>query len=247
MFNEKDKYDESKLIKRNTKENKIENFNLNLKDLNIFRELRSLIYYYDAPVLTLNNLAQSLLCKEINKRKIKVVLNGTGSDEVFAGYYDHYRHYLMDLKNNNKNEFHKNYKIFQEKIKPIIKNDLLLNLDKKFTYSRLNFIKNYNFLFKNKPIKHDLSKKILFKSRLKTTLIRQLKESLYPELYFEDLNSMKYSVESRTPFLDRKFVETLFQFDEKYFMKNGYSKYLLRKIMKGILPNKILNKRKNRI
>ena len=59
---------------------------------------------------------------------------------------------------------------------------------------------------------------------------------------------MKYSVESRTPFLDRKFVETLFQFDEKYFMKNGYSKYLLRKIMKGILPNKILNKRKkNRI
>tara|TARA_E500000178_G_C17022371_1_gene756262 strand:+ start:1049 stop:2866 length:1818 start_codon:yes stop_codon:yes gene_type:complete len=244
VFNEKDKYDESKLIKKNTKENKIKNFNLNLKDFNIFKELRSLINYYDAPVLTLNNLAQSLLCKEINKSKIKVVLNGTGSDEVFAGYYDHYRHYLMDLKNNHKNEFHKNYKIFRKKVKPIIKNDLLLNIDKKFAYSRLNIIKNYNFLLKNKPIKYYLSKKILFKSRLKTTLFRQLKESLYPELYFEDLNSMKYSVESRTPFLDRNFVETLFQLDTKYFMKNGYSKYLLRKIMQGILPNKILDERK---
>lgn len=244
VFNEKDKYDESKLIKKNAKENKIKNFGLNLKNLNIFKELRSLVNYYDAPVLTLNNLAQSLLCKEMQKKKIKVVLNGTGSDEFFAGYYDHYRHYLMDLKNSDKNEFHKNYKIFQKKIKPIIKNNLLHNFDEKFSYSRLNLIRNYNFLLKNKPIKLNFSNKILFKSRLKTTLFRQLREILYPELYYEDLNSMKYSVESRTPFLDRKLIETLFQFDIKYFMKNGYSKYLLRKIMKGILPNKVLNNRK---
>ena len=150
----------------------------------------------------------------------------------------------MDLKNSDKNEFHKNYKIFQKKIKPIIKNNLLHNFDEKFSYSRLNLIRNYNFLLKNKPIKLNFSNKILFKSRLKTTLFRQLREILYPELYYEDLNSMKYSVESRTPFLDRKLIETLFQFDIKYFMKNGYSKYLLRKIMKGILPNKVLNNRK---
>ncbi len=75
-------------------------------------------------------------------------------------------------------------------------------------------------------------------------MINQIPQRLYPILYMDDLNSMMNSIENRTPFLDKNLIEFLFSLPSNIFIKNGYSKYLLRKSMKNILNNKIRNLRR---
>ena len=61
----------------------------------------------------------------------------------------------------------------------------------------------------------------------------------------DDLNSMNYSIENRSPYLDKNLVEFVFSLPPSYLIKNGYSKYLLREAFKGILNKKIrLDKKK---
>lgn len=56
-------------------------------------------------------------------------------------------------------------------------------------------------------------------------------------LRYEDRNSMRFSVESRTPFADDlPLIELLFRIPASYKIHAGRSKYLLRQAMQGILP-----------
>ena len=59
-------------------------------------------------------------------------------------------------------------------------------------------------------------------------------------LHDEDLNSMKCSIENRSPFINKELFEFLFSINPKFYIKNGYKKYILRKSMEGIVHSKIL-------
>jgi asparagine synthase (glutamine-hydrolysing) len=50
---------------------------------------------------------------------------------------------------------------------------------------------------------------------------------------------MAFSIESRVPFLDYRLVEFVFSIPTIYKINKGWTKYILRKSMKGILPEKI--------
>lgn len=56
---------------------------------------------------------------------------------------------------------------------------------------------------------------------------------------WEDRNSMCFSLEARTPFLDYRFVERALATSGELKIKNGMTKHLLRASMKDILPEKI--------
>jgi len=58
-------------------------------------------------------------------------------------------------------------------------------------------------------------------------------------LKYEDRNSMAFSTEGRVPFLDYRLVEFLFSLPSHLKMKNGFSKYILREGMKGVIPDSI--------
>ena len=61
---------------------------------------------------------------------------------------------------------------------------------------------------------------------------------------WEDRCSMAFSVESRTPFSDDiKLIEYLFSIPSTYKIHNGWSKYLLRTAMNGVLPDAIKNRK----
>jgi asparagine synthase (glutamine-hydrolysing) len=60
----------------------------------------------------------------------------------------------------------------------------------------------------------------------------------------DDLNSMEFSIENRSPFLSKKLIEYTMGINEKNYIRDGYSKYLLRESMRGIIDDNI---RLNRI
>jgi asparagine synthase (glutamine-hydrolysing) len=59
-----------------------------------------------------------------------------------------------------------------------------------------------------------------------------------------DKMSMGVSIECRVPFLDHKFVEFVMSIPEKLKTKNNDSKYLLKNAIRGLVPNEIIDRKK---
>ena len=60
----------------------------------------------------------------------------------------------------------------------------------------------------------------------------------------DDLNSMYYSIENRSPFLSKKLVQYSLNINNSFYIKNGYSKFILRQALKGILNKVRLDRKK---
>ena len=59
-----------------------------------------------------------------------------------------------------------------------------------------------------------------------------------------DRNSMRFSVESRVPFLTLDIVSLLLSLPEDYLIsRNGETKHIFRAAMRGIVPDEILDRR----
>ena len=71
-------------------------------------------------------------------------------------------------------------------------------------------------------------------------MLNELSEEVVPVILFsDDLNSMMYSIENRSPFLDKDLVEFLFSIETKFLIRDGFQKFLLRNCSKKLLPKKI--------
>ncbi len=81
---------------------------------------------------------------------------------------------------------------------------------------------------------------------LKNRLVNQLmNETLPVPLKEDDLNSMYHSIENRSPFLDSHLFQECLNMPTEYYIQNNMAKSPLRKILEGIVSDKIiLNPRK---
>lgn len=237
------KYDESLLIQKTLKDTGAKKNFLYVENISFFKEIDKITKYFSSPVLTINYLLYSLMLREVSKKGYKVILSGNGADEIFGGYYDHYIYHLLDLKKNSQ-MFKINHLNWKKHVLSIIRNPKYRMIKKPKNNELISVNDNFSkFIKKEKNLKINSEKKS--KSNLKNALMFQLQERLRPSLYQEDLNSMMYSVENRSPFLDRNLIEKVFSIPSKYFISNGYAKYLLRTSLKGILNSKVLfNRRK---
>ena len=59
-------------------------------------------------------------------------------------------------------------------------------------------------------------------------------------LRYEDKNSMAHSIETRLPFLDYRVLETALSLPNHFKIKEGWSKWILRKAMQGMMPDTIV-------
>ena len=239
------KYNERHLIEKTLEDTGAKKNFLFTEKINFFETLKKVVKYYNSPVLTVNYLLHALMQKKIKDLGYKVVISGNGADEISAGYYDHYLYHLKDLKNFGTNkEFKDGYADWKKYLHPIIRNKNFKNFNKYFKNIQNPTIKNeYKDIFKSN-LDLNLKSSNFFHSDLKNKMNSQIPERLYPILYMDDLNSMMNSIENRTPFLDSKLVEFLFTIPSSIYIQKGYSKYILRNSMKGILNNKIRNARR---
>ena len=83
------------------------------------------------------------------------------------------------------------------------------------------------------------------KDVLRNRMLNELSDEIVPVILFsDDLNSMMYSLENRSPFLDKKLVEFMFSIETKLLIKNGLQKFLLREVSKKLLPPTVSNSKK---
>ena len=248
-------YNEEEQIKSVTKDLNCENIELNLSGKDFFDDLLKVINYHDKPIGTITGLIQNLLAKEISKDSIKVVLTGTGSDEVFTGYYFHYLAHLKSLKINKSVLFEENLDYFKKHIHPFIRNpkykayneylnqnikEMILSNDGLDLIEKDFFKRDKKLIVSSRPI-IDYNTDPLTSLLLNDVHIGSLKHILTEE----DLNFMNHSIENRSPYMEYRLVEYLFNTDYSIKIQKGYAKYLLRESMNGILYDKVrLNREK---
>ncbi|MDN3510526.1 MAG: asparagine synthase (glutamine-hydrolyzing) [Candidatus Jettenia sp.] len=96
-----------------------------------------------------------------------------------------------------------------------------------------------------KPIRRRFEEKAWEKSHLNWMTYLDLNLRL-PELLLMrvDKMTMGVSLEGRVPFLDHKFVELAMSIPEAIKTKNGTLKYILRKAVRGLIPDELIDRKK---
>ena len=220
--------------------------------------IQSLVRHHDSPFADAANIPLMLLGKEVNN-EVKVVLQGDGGDELFAGYKRYQT--LSRLK-------------WWRAATPFIK------LANKFTPKNISYYSRQRYLNalgsrtdielmgllltaedrQNDPLRlfskelrkelvgidpfkefshcdkrfseHDIVQKMLLTD---TQLI-------LPDIFLDkvDRSTMAASIEVRVPFLDNELSEYALSLPSSIKVKNGSKKWLLKKALEGIVPNNIL-------
>ena len=236
------KYSEEVLINYITNKYGIKNKKIYLSNKkNYLPEFKKLVSYHDKPISTISYFLQSLIYKEMKKDNVKISITGNGADELFTGYYHHYNLFYKILK--KKSDKKKFFYEWDKNINPLIRNNEYKDIFKKKVKSYFTLLDNK--YLKNTKIKNYTEKKIT-SNVLRNKMLNELLFQTVPlALIDDDLNAMCYSIENRSPFLNKELVELSFSFPSALFMKNAFSKYLLRVGSQNILDNKIrLNREK---
>jgi asparagine synthase (glutamine-hydrolysing) len=231
-----------------------------VKPEEIFSDLEDLIQTLGEPFGSTSIYAQYRVFKLVKEQGVTVTLDGQGADELLAGYFGYPNDRLRSLLSDNKWRsaisflYHwsnwpgrsrkKAFIILFQELLPekwkfrlmVRKNGLVPTwLKTKFfsdnpkTFIRPRFIDEA--VPKNRQLAH----------ALRVDLVNGGLQSL---LRHGDRNAMRWSVESRVPFLTIPLVEFVLSLPEVYLISSlGETKSIFKAAMRGIVPDAILDRR----
>lgn len=244
IYDKHDKSDESKFI--HLYSDRLENmFYVSPDENSLLEDLDRFISIQAEPIPSTGPYAQYSVMR-LAQTKVTVTLDGQGADEILAGYHYFYGFYFKQLLR----EF-RLYHLIKELTYYTFNHKSLYGL-KTFIYfllpsklksrARINQRGYLDEGFANQMHKENQSAIVneLYQSKnLKAALINHLEYKLEHLLSWNDKNSMCFSVESRTPFLDYRLVEHVLSLSDSEIIHHGFTKAILRSSMKGLLPEAI--------
>lgn len=243
-----EKCDESKYISEVIKKTNVKANFIKPSADSLLNDLYDLIYHQEEPFTSTNVYAHYCVMKLVNKRGFKVVLNGQGGDELFIGDPNYFSYYFLELAKEMRifrlikdlYKFWRNYR----NIKPVLFFITLLipNIIKNFIKKR----KKIDWIHKNffnENIQKTPYANIKKPKSLNDFIFFRFKVGLPGIFIYEDKNAMRYSIESRPPYMDFRLVEYLLGINPEEKMKNMKLRYLQLEEMKDILPLGIINRR----
>jgi asparagine synthase (glutamine-hydrolysing) len=213
--------------------------------------LDEMFFHQETPFHGASYLSEFLVMKEVNRKGIKVLLDGQGADETLIGYEAYFetllrqilvnapatfRHQLQLLRNNTQHKGQYGLKFFIKSIWPNLFRKLK---DTYYTFQynsflHPEFLQNASSIHTPDYIYHNISE------HLHRNCVGGDLEFL---LTCSDRSSMAFGVEARMPFLDHTLIEYLNETPVEYRIHNFQTKYLHRQAMKGIVPELILNRK----
>jgi len=226
--------------------------------------IERLVYHYDEPFADAANLP-TFIISEFARQHVKVVLSGEGSDEIFGGYRRYYaqrdsryfqllpgllRDRLCGVIAGKMRRFRRFHKALEMMRIPdealryafwvaVFTEDAKAELfDRTLNIAREGFdaFRPYRQRY-NRFTHWDV---------INRSLYTDLKGWL-PDTYLEKLDkaAMAVGLEGRVPFLDHRLVEYAFRLPGRWKVKGHTTKYLLKKCLKGVLPESTIYKSKH--
>jgi len=249
-----------------------EHFEKIVKPSDLLEFLPKIVDIYDEPQSDTTAIPIYFLSQLAKKEGIKVVLNGDGADELFAGYSNYMRFVKYD----------KPYKILKDLPKfvrsgigAIINNS---SSDPALHEIASRLIAGQDLYWPNSSgLKDGIKTNLLSKSMIDaisdhssykritelkqryrefsgdehiTDLVRWMSYSGYyiadieRFLFRSDRLGMAHSIEARSPFLNYDIVRLALNIRSELKIKNNIAKYILKKSFEGLLPVSLLHRKK---
>jgi asparagine synthase (glutamine-hydrolysing) len=188
-------------------------------------DIDRLIYMQDEPFGSLSIYAQYCVMR-LAKENVKVVLDGQGADELLAGYLAYQGSYIRGLVRRSRlwtalSEAAGSLSHHRGFFRSAIAQLSARRGRRKLLRCRSEAIHRYSG-----SLDQVLSKELMG-------------NNLQALLHYEDRNAMAFSLESRVPYLDVRFVEYVASLPLNQKIRNGVTKFSLRKAIKGIVPERI--------
>lgn len=219
-------------------------------------------YYQDEPSGGPGLYSQWHVMKRAT-REVKVLLDGQGGDEVFAGYFPYFDPYTEVLLSRARNfDFGAAWDALRAgpRIRDLTGRDPVRTWLLDAVRRRLpRRVQKANALLRRlrsgqAPSLDQLGPGLIAHARsrnaerslapsgnpLTNMLWDQIMRTSVPGLlHYEDRDSMAFSIEARVPFLDHRLVEFAFNLPMEFKIHLDQTKRVLRSAMKGILPEKV--------
>ncbi|WP_321470624.1 asparagine synthase (glutamine-hydrolyzing) [Halarcobacter sp.] len=216
----------------------------------VLNNIDNMVLGYEEPFF---HLAANFAISEIVKNHgVKVVLNGLGGDELFAGYgvYQNLRIWKKLVKFNPlimliPDALHPRVKTLKKYSKPKNIYEYYASSYSNYTDIEKNniFRQSYNSLeeIANQYSKKDKS----FTDDFELLSYLDIKSYIgNHHVHRTDQFTMHFSLEGRFPFLDHNLIEKAFSIPSKYKLNKGIPKYVLRKVAQKYISPKCLSMQK---
>lgn len=245
IMNKDQRYDERSMVETAVRDLKLRHTAVDINNEGFLDKLRLLVRQHDAPVYTITYYVQWQLMEQIAAHGYKVSISGTGADELFSGYYDHHSLYIAEM-HGDAGRYTDALTNWQTHIAPIVRNPFLQdpNLFVKNPQERRHiFLDAEEFsAYLLQPWSEPFAEQHYVGSNMRNRMLNELfKETVPPILHEDDLNAMYYSIENRSPFLDRALFDVTMRIPTRHLVRNGRAKALLRDAVRGIAPDAIID------
>ena len=189
-------------------------------------DFEKLKWHQEEPFASASIFAQWKVMSLAKHHKTIVLLDGQGADEYLAGYLPYYRTYFKQLYFTNKSHYKNEFKSYNN-----LRDNSAVSVEEQETLRmKIGRIKK---TLLNQPLPYNsdsLSNEL--KTHVQSFGLKEL-------LRYADRNAMAHSREVRLPFLSHHLVDYVFSLPDNMKLRNGYTKYILRKSMESILPKSI--------
>jgi len=242
------RYDEQELVEEAVRRLGIRHTPIVLESRGFLDALRRLVAAHDAPVYTISYYVQWQLMAAIAAEGYKVTISGTGADELFTGYYDHHNLYLYEMRHDPARHAAA-LAAWRTHQAGIVRNPFLQDPDlflKDPTVRDHIYLKNDVFAaWLYRPWHEPFVEVDYGCGLLRNRMLNELFAEAVPVvLHEDDLNAMSFSMENRSPFLDRRLFETAYRVPVRHLVQDGRAKAVLRDAMRGIVPDAVLDSRR---
>lgn len=222
------------------------------KGNDLFEVLKTTTWHYDEPTWSAAAYSWWHVMKLTQSKKVTVILNGQGADELFAGYPTYYLSYMRQLLTSGKfGKFHDELKAMQKRydigaieIVKLLLGPMLTTIKRKLQRPRGNSIASYLCQdFSGSYLKNESAIETNGYLNLSAHLKNDIETSRLPMLLqAEDRFSMAFSLESRVPWLDYRIAEFARQLPDNNLLNLGSTKQLIKQSLNKHIPQSILNR-----
>jgi asparagine synthase (glutamine-hydrolysing) len=205
-------------------------------------EIDAIIETQEEPFGSPSVAMQYFVLKKAREINCIVMLDGQGGDETLLGYERYYPAMIRTLP------AYRKWKALRESYR---NSKLTMKQTIAFMFYfgnyrvRLNRVKQRAQFLKKEYLTNfqsaSLEQLATSYSDIRKLQKQEIRSTQLPHLLrYEDKNSMRHAVETRLPFIDYRVVETALSTNNAFKIKDGWTKYLLRKVISPLLPEEIV-------
>jgi len=225
-----------------------------IEPTDVLGTLKQIVWHLDEPSLALGVYPQWHVMRLARDAGVKVVLDGQGGDEVFAGYSNYAAQQLYGLLGSQPVRFPFETAALGRlqgwpQARAAARSAVAMRLRRPVTPTVAQ-TPDAALLAPDVRELADVSHNEwrlwprVFDGWLNNILYWELTRTRLPALLrYEDRLSMAFSIESRVPFLDHRLVELAFALPDDFKRHAGWSKYGLRRALAGFLPSSVVWRR----